>query len=124
MNTPQFVSRESKVAQTSARFIPRKGLRPDPAVLISLVCNGLAILGVAAQSFIDQSVVSYILFSSFFLFGGIAGCVAGVVGIRRTQARNLPWLRTASYSAGIGVLLGLTAYASFMLQLNNFSRSL
>lgn len=95
--------------------------QPDWIVMISAVCNGLSLVGIAAQPFVKASVNLYITAGSLFLFGGVAGCLAGVVGIHHAKAAGRSGRRFATYSAGLGLLLALIAYASFMLQLSNFS---
>lgn len=98
--------------------------QPDLIVLISAICNGLSLLGIAAQPFVKASFNLYIAAGSLFLFGGVAGCLAGFVGIRHAKSVGLSGRKFATYSAGLGLLLALIAYASFMLQLSNFSRQL
>lgn len=123
--SPQFLG--TKLGGGGSPVKPRllervKKPQPDWIVLISAVCNGLSLLGIAAQPFVKGSFNLYMAAGSLFLFGGVAGCVAGVVGIGHAKAAGLSGRKFATYSAGLGLLLALTAYASFMLQLHNFSR--
>lgn len=126
MAGPQFLN--PKIAGGSPLkprlLIQEKRLQPDVIILISAICNGLSILGIAAQPFVRSSFVLYMIAGSLFLFGGIAGSLAGVVGVRHARQAGRSGTKLGTYSAGLGLLLALIAYASFMLQLNNFSRQL
>lgn len=96
----------------------------DKSIIISVACDTLAVLGIAAQPFIHQSATWSILASTFFLFGGISGGISGVVGVRNARQSGKRGIKVGTYSAGLGIFLGLVAYAAFMLQLHNFSRQL
>lgn len=125
MAGPQFLKSNGGGSPIKPRLLIReKKPQPDVITVISAVCNGLSILGIAMQPFVRSSFVLYIVAGSLFLFGGIAGCLAGVVGVRHARQAGRSGAKLGAYSAGLGLLLALIAYASFMLQLNNFSRQL
>lgn len=125
MAGPQFLNAHASGSPIKPRLLIReKKPQPDVIILISAICNGLSILGIAAQPFVRSSLVLYMVAGSLFLFGGIAGCLAGVVGVRHARQAGRSGTKLGAYSAGLGLLLALIAYASFMLQLNNFSRQL
>lgn len=123
MAGPQFLtSTKGGGSPIKPRLMLReKKPQPDIIILISAICNGLSILGIALQPFARSSVPLYITAGSLFLFGGISACLAGVVGMRHARQAGHSGTKLGAYSAGLGLLLALIAYASFMLQLNNFS---
>ncbi|MEK7539981.1 MAG: hypothetical protein AAB558_01915 [Patescibacteria group bacterium] len=126
MAGPQFLNpKTAGGSPIKPRLLMReKKPQPDAIILISAICNGLSILGIAAQAFVRSSLTLYIVAGSLFLFGGITGCLAGVVGVRHARQAGRSGAKLGAYSAGLGLLLALIAYASFMLQLNNFSQQL
>lgn len=124
MAGPQFLKSGGGSPIKPRLLIREKKAQPDVIILISAICNGLAMLGIAVQPLVRDSFNLIIVFNSLFLFGGIAGCLAGVVGVRHARQAGKSGVKLGAYSAGLGLLLALIAYASFMLQLNNFSRQL
>lgn len=123
MPAPQFLHSAARSGNPlkPKLLLRQKKPQPDLIILISAILNGLSLVGILTQSLVRSSYVLYVIAGSLFLFGGVSGAVAGIVGVKHARLAGRSGTKFGLYSAGVGVLLGLSAYASFMLQLYNFS---